>query len=195
MGHSQASKQQTHERILQIAAKRFCERGIEGVSIADLMKEAGLTHGGFYKHFGSREELVAEALGVALERSKKTAPEADASFAGLIRAYLSEQHRDAVGSGCAVGALINDMGRAEGDARALYTAQLRENLESLAQRLKTSTCSGQAEAMVAYSAMIGALSLSRAIDDPALSRAVLVNVRDYLLKAFAPDSMAGNEPV
>lgn len=193
MGHSQASKQQTHERILQIAARRFCEQGIEGVSIADLMKEAGLTHGGFYKHFGSREELVAEALGVALDRSKTPEPPAGASFASLIRAYLSEQHRDSVGNGCAVGALINDMGRAENDARALYSARLRDNLDSLAERLKTPASSGQAEAMVAYSAMIGALGLSRAIDDPGLSLAILVNVRDHLLSVFGREDECAAE--
>lgn len=62
MGHSQASKQATHDRIVSIAAERFCELGIDGLSIADLMKEAGLTHGGFYKHFESRDQLVVEAL-------------------------------------------------------------------------------------------------------------------------------------
>lgn len=70
MGHSQASKKATHERVVSIAARRFREDGIDGLSIADLMKEAGLTHGGFYKHFDSKEQLIEEALTVAFKGRK-----------------------------------------------------------------------------------------------------------------------------
>lgn len=131
MGHSQASKQATHDRIVSIAAERFCELGIDGLSIADLMKEAGLTHGGFYKHFESRDQLVVEALDVAFQRSENPDRTYKATFDKLVSEYLSQEHRDSVGTGCAVGALVSDIGRVEGEARELYTRKLKANIKGI----------------------------------------------------------------
>ncbi|WP_454741278.1 TetR/AcrR family transcriptional regulator [Cupriavidus necator] len=183
MGHSQTQKQETHERIVQLAAQRFRELGLEGLSIANLMKEVGLTHGGFYKHFESRDHLVAEALATALESSNSQARTGKtATFQALVAAYLSKRHRDSPGTGCAIGALVNDMGRAGEEARALYTAQVRKSLSRIGQRLSATDDSGHdAEAIVALSAMVGALGLARAVDDPALSGKILATVQDYLL--------------
>lgn len=188
MGHSQADKQSTHERIVDIAAQRFCELGIDGLSISGLMKEAGLTHGGFYKHFDSREELVTEALAAALKRSDAPQRSAASTFDTLVTGYLSTEHRDALGTGCAVGALVNDMGRAHTDARDLYTHKLTANFRGIAQLLHGTDASSPEDAMVAFSAMVGALGLSRAVADPALSEAILDAVRNHLLTKFAPSS-------
>src|ERR1700733_408963 len=104
MGYSQAQKEKTHQRIVTIASKRFREKGLAGFGIAELMKEAGLTVGGFYKHFDSRDELVAEALSdtFGVWQRQKEAPEATAQplpFAKLIDDYLSDVHRRNPGAG------------------------------------------------------------------------------------------------
>src|ERR1700684_130139 len=105
MGHAKRDKQTTHERIVSVAARRFRERGLEGIGVADVMKEAGVTVGGFYKHFGSRDALVVEALATAfkdLDVWEENTPD----MAHLLQNYLTEAHRDAPGAGCALGALL-----------------------------------------------------------------------------------------
>src|SRR5712671_7393480 len=99
MGHSKAEKTETHKRIVKIASRRFREDGLAGVGIADLMKDAGLTVGGFYKHFDSRDDLVAEAVGSALELWKRQVDAAASggppvTYKSLVDDYLSEAHRD-----------------------------------------------------------------------------------------------------
>ena len=110
MGHSRRDKQTTHERIVTVAAKRFRERGLEGIGVADVMKEAGVTVGGFYKHFGSRDERVVEALATAF-KDLDLWEEHTEDIAQLLQNYLTEAHRDAPGTGCAMGALLGDMTR------------------------------------------------------------------------------------
>lgn len=194
MGHSRASKQQTHERIVQIAAQRFRELGIDGLSIANLMKEAGLTHGGFYKHFESRDELVTEAVTSALA-SSGSSPHAKRvdSYPTLVDAYLSAEHRDSPGDGCALSALVCDMGRAPEDARARYTEQLHGTIASTAKRLPASDDTARAQAIVSISAMIGALGLARAVDDPELSDEIMAVVREHLVAQFAPATQHDQE--
>src|SRR5258708_35125247 len=108
MGHSRRDKQTTHERIVRVAAKRFRERGLDGIGVADVMKEAGMTVGGFYKHFESRDELVTEALSAAFTSLDAWEARAE-NLAQAVRDYLSEAHRDAPGKGCALGALLGDV--------------------------------------------------------------------------------------
>jgi len=187
MGHSQASKQNTHERIVNLAAERFCELGLDGLSIANLMKEAGLTHGGFYKHFESRDQLVAEALDAAFKRSENPEKLSRDSFQAMVGDYLSPEHRDGVGTGCAVGALVSDIGRVEGEARELYTRKLSGNFKGIAKLLGGSEGEKRKEAIVAFSAMVGALGLARATGDDALSREILATVQQFLLDSFGED--------
>lgn len=94
MGHSQAEKAATHQRIVDVAARRFRELGLDGIGVADVMKEAGMTVGGFYKHFESRDELVTEALEVAFKSLDIWEARAE-NLAQAVRDYLSEAHRDA----------------------------------------------------------------------------------------------------
>src|SRR5271154_7446808 len=98
MGHSKADKADSHARIVEKAAARFRESGVEGVGVADLMKDAGLTHGGFYRHFASRDELVAEAIECALSEGGRAVAAAakvkDRPLGTLVDAYLSTMHRD-----------------------------------------------------------------------------------------------------
>ena len=127
MGHSKEDKRATHTRIVRVAARRFRERGLEGIGVADVMKEAGVTVGGFYKHFGSRDELVVEALATAF-MDLDVWEEHTEDIAQLLQSYLTEAHRDAPGAGCAMGALLGDMTRGSKSVRALYTARVKQSL-------------------------------------------------------------------
>src|SRR3982074_3821422 len=132
MGYSRTEKDRTHKRIVAIASRRFRESGLAGIGIADLMKEAGLTVGGFYKHFKSRDDLVAESVGSALGFWK---PQRDAAASGappraykcLVEDYLNETHRNHPGSGCPVGRLAGDIGRSNRRTRAVVTRQIRDD--------------------------------------------------------------------
>jgi TetR/AcrR family transcriptional repressor of nem operon len=182
MGRTQAAKAETHDRIVQIASERFREAGLEGVSVADLMKEAGLTVGGFYKHFATREDLVAEAVahgqGAWLARTANAISEEEKpTIAELIDGYLSVAHRDAPGQGCVVGALVGEIARSRPQTRALFTGGLRDTLALLIDRLRAAGNEDNAmlrrTAISICSAMIGAIGAARAVDDPALSEEIM----------------------
>ncbi|WP_341963953.1 TetR/AcrR family transcriptional regulator [Pseudomonas sp. RC10] len=187
MGHSQAGKKLTHDRIVSIAARRFREHGIDGLSINDLMKEAGLTHGGFYKHFESREQLVAEALAAAFAGYDSPERASPVTLEALVAEYLSPTHRDAIGFGCAVSALVNDVGRVQGEARDLYTSKLRSNVDQIAALLVADkeSDSKRRDAIVAFSTMVGALGLARAVSDSDLSSEILEVARESLLHTLS----------
>src|SRR5258707_8081335 len=162
MGHLRRAKQTTHERITRVAAKRFRERGPEGISIADVMKEAGVTVGGFYKHFGSRDELVVDALGTAF-KDLDVWEEHTADMAQLLQNYLAEAHRDAPGTGCAMGALLGDVTRGSKSARVLYTERVKRSLAFCATLLPSRQRGDKrGRALLMLSALLGAINLSRA---------------------------------
>ena len=194
MGHSQSEKKSNHERILRTAAKRLREKGLEAVAIADVMKEVGLTVGGFYKHFDSRDDLVVEALRAASwQRSVQPADvsEGSLSLVGFIDEYLSEKHRDRPGSGCLIGALAGDVARSNKRIRALATEKVQSALELIAGLLpdkqddaRSAINAGPAlarkRAALVFSALVGAIALSRAVSDPWLSDEILQSVRELL---------------
>jgi TetR/AcrR family transcriptional regulator, transcriptional repressor for nem operon len=191
MGHSKASKADTHARLVEAAAARFKERGVDGISLADLMKDLKLTHGGFYKHFGSRDELVTEALDLALTQSGQAMRErlfdgGKPNIAGFVDFYLDEAHRDQRATGCAVAALAGDAPRKSADVQAQFREQIERNLETLSEALGPGSGSGpasgsaeesRATALLVLSALYGALTMARAVGDSPLSREVLRTVR------------------
>src|SRR5437870_1872194 len=137
MGYSKAQKTRTHKRIVSIASKRFREKGLAGFGIAELMKEAGLTVGGFYKHFDSRDDLVAEAVNSAFGGWKRRMEAAASggppvSYAKMIDDYLNEAHRNNPGTGCAFGALAGEIARSDKRTRALASEQIRNDLQLIA---------------------------------------------------------------
>jgi len=181
MGHSKAAKAESHERIVRIAAEKFREAGIEGIGVADLMKEAGLTHGGFYRHFGSRDELVAEAVESALAQGARrlgrvVETSGEQAFEALVDAYLNKQHVDRRSSGCALVALASDVVRCGSRTRAAYTRQVRDYLGMFAELLQPLGPDARRRAITALSALVGALALARAVDDEDLCREVLESV-------------------
>lgn len=178
MGHSQAEKAQSRERIVAEASRQIRREGLESVSVGALMKSVGLTHGGFYGHFESRAALIEEALQRALLEGEANIGAAGSAkdFASLVRGYLSRTHRDARDSGCAVAALVSDAGRSDDGPRAIMTRHVESFIASVADTME----GDESRAIVAVSAMVGALALSRAVTDPARSDAILRLVRDYL---------------
>ena len=189
MGHSKVEMAKTHKRIVAIASKRFREKGLVGIGIADLMKEAGLTVGGFYKHFKSRDALVAEAVGSALGTWKDRLDAAAAGgppvrYESLIDDYLSEVHRDHPGTGCPVGALAGDIARSDKRTRAVVTRQIRDNIELLATLIRDTNekdkGAARSQAILTYCALVGAIGVARAVSDEHLSREILKTVAQLL---------------
>jgi TetR/AcrR family transcriptional repressor of nem operon len=196
MGHSQASKADTHARLVAAAAARFKERGIDGISLADLMKDLKLTHGGFYKHFNSRDELVTEALQLALAQSGSAMRErlfdrAKPDVPGFVDFYLDDSHRSGRAAGCAVAALAGDAPRKSAEVQAQFRAQIESNLGALSTALETgdaglASAEARATALLVLSALYGALMMARAVGDSPLSREVLQSVRKQLLNLTGP---------
>ena len=189
MGHSRAEKAKTHQRIVALASKRFREKGLEGVGIADLMKQAGLTVGGFYKHFKSRDDLVAEAVGSALGRWKRKMESAAAggppvTYESLVNDYLSEAHRNRPGTGCPVGALADDIARSNRRTRAAVTREIRDSIELLATLIRDTNeedkSTARWQAILTYCALVGAIGVARAVSDQQLSREILKTVIERL---------------
>jgi len=186
MGHSRAEKAKTHKRIVSIASKKFREEGLAGVGIAELMKEAGLTVGGFYKHFDSRDDLVAEAVSSAFGGWKRRVDAAASggpsiSLAKLIDSYLNVAHRDNPGTGCAFSALAPEIARSDKRTRALTTEQVRNDIQLISGLLPDNDPHvARSQAILTFSALVGAMSLARAVSDEALSREILKTVAERL---------------
>lgn len=185
MGHSKVDKAESHERIVRIAAEKFREAGLAGIGVADLMKEAGLTHGGFYRHFESRDHLVAEAVESALAQGARrldrvVAKNGDQAFEALVDAYLNQAHVDRRGTGCALVALAADVVRSGERTRAAYTRQVKDYLAMFADLLQPLGPHARRRAITVLSALVGALALARAVDDEALTREVLASVAEEL---------------
>jgi TetR/AcrR family transcriptional repressor of nem operon len=177
---------ENRERIVQVAAKLFRERGFDGIGVADLMKAAGLTHGGFYGNFASKDDLVAEASGRALNELSEywtavieKAPQS--AFATIVHRYLSEGHRDAPGQGCLVAALGSELGRQARPVRRLVTKGINAFIGQLMQLVPgKSKAARRRQALSDLAAMVGAVTIARAVDDPALSKDVLNAVASAL---------------
>ena len=170
---------QNRERILDAAAQLFRERGFEGIGVADLMKEAGLTHGGFYGHFSSKEDLIAEASARALKRSltlwSKVAERApDDPLAAIASVYLTSRHRDDPGAGCVLAALGPDVSRQGPTVRRAVTDYVRSACDLLAKLVPgKSKAARRQKAISTYATLVGAMVIARAVDDRALSKEIL----------------------
>jgi TetR/AcrR family transcriptional regulator, transcriptional repressor for nem operon len=166
---------ENHERILDIATRLFRERGIDGIGVADLMKAAGLTHGGFYGHFKSKEDLVAHACARALSRMRQNWINVVDHATGdpleaLAAMYLTPKHRDSAGRGCPMAALGPEVARHGPVVRHAVTDELRPFLDYLSRIVQGKSRSlRRQKALAIYASLIGALIVSRAVDDPALS--------------------------
>ena len=181
-------KEATHDRIVEVAARAIRRTGYGGTGVADIMKEAGLTHGGFYAHFASREAMIAEAVDragaasvAAMERIAAAAPQQ--ALEAMMRAYLSTAHVKDVESGCAVAALGSEMPRQVPEVRRAATRRIKEMIDLVARQSPDWGQPGAHErSLVIVATLVGTLVLSRAVDDPKLSHAL----RDAALKQLIP---------
>jgi TetR/AcrR family transcriptional regulator, transcriptional repressor for nem operon len=202
MGHSKAEKAKTHQRIVALASKRFREKGLAGIGIADLMKEAGLTVGGFYKHFDSRDDLVAEAVGFALGAWKRQVNAAASggqpvTYESLVDDYLREAHRDQPGTGCPVVALAGDIARSDRRTRTVVTREIRDSIELLATLIcgtnEKNKRGARSQAILTYCALVGAIGVARAVSDQQLSREILKTVAKLLKNPLREATSATSE--
>jgi len=182
-------KEATHERIVEAAARAIRRSGYGGTGVADIMKDAGLTHGGFYAHFDSREAMLAEAADRAgadtvatMTRVADAAPP-DQALQAIIRAYLSKAHVGAVETGCAVAALGSEMPRQAPQVRRAATRRIKEMIDLVCRQSPDWGQPGAHErALVTVATAVGALVLARAVDDPKLSDAL----REAALNQLTP---------
>ena len=183
MGHSKDDKAASHDRIVQIAAARLRESGTAAPGVAEIMRAAGLTHGGFYKHFTSRDDLVAEAVDRAFADSEQTIERltegAEDPLAAFVDWYASAPHRDDPAAGCAVVALGADAARSDEHVRNAYTEQVKRYIAHL-ERLLGDGEDARRGAIASVSALVGSLLIARAVDDEALSDEILRDVREMV---------------
>lgn len=180
MGHSQATKAATRQRIVEVAAQRFREHGLSGIGLAEIAAEAGITAGAIYRHFGSREEMVAEAIHEAA-RSLDIWMAGSADSGQAVGNYLNASHRDQPGIGCPVATLANDMVHADAATRDAYTVHVERVLGFLEALLaRTGHENPRAMAILQYTACVGALGFSRAVSDREFSDDVLRDVASDL---------------
>ncbi len=168
---------QNRLRILEAASRLFRDKGFEAVSVVEVMKAAGLTHGGFYGHFESKDDLVAQALVHALA----TDSFGEGTFRDFVRSYLAPRHRDNPGNGCPAAGLAAAIRHQTPAAKAAMTQGLRTQIARLEQALPTlPEADKRGAAIGSWAAMVGAVILSRAIDDPELSQEILDQTRDWI---------------
>lgn len=178
--HSRNStKEASHERIVGAAARAIRRSGYNGTGVADIMKEAGLTHGAFYAHFASREAMLAEAADCAGAQSNAAAAKIisavppDQALRTLLETYLSKAHVEAIETGCPISALGSEMPRQSAEVRRAATLRIKEMIDLVARQLPDwGQPSAHEHALAMVASMVGTLILARAVDDPALSDAL-----------------------
>jgi TetR/AcrR family transcriptional repressor of nem operon len=192
MRYSKEHKQETHARIVKKASVRLREKGAHGIGVADLMKEAGLTHGGFYAHFDSREALVIEAFGYAMDRAaehwrnmtSEIPPEKRLST--IVDSYVSAAHRDDPGRGCAVPTLGAEIARESAKTRKAFAAKLDQMIDLVADQIPdVPRKTARRLAMGTMATMMGALVMSRVAGSGELSDEILASGREAALARAA----------
>jgi TetR/AcrR family transcriptional regulator, transcriptional repressor for nem operon len=177
------SKEQVAEhrtRIMVAAARLFRQRGFDDVTVADVMKEAGLTHGAFYGHFPSKEALIAEAVGHALP-SAANSPDPRRPAADYADGYLSVRHRNNRATGCLFSSLGTEAARGSADLRHSMTQAIRYRIDYLAADVDGGTSHAKRRAAIAaWASMVGAMVLARIVDDDEFSREILSETRASL---------------
>ncbi len=204
MRYSKEHKSETHARIVKNASVLLREKGAEGIGVAGLMKEAGLTHGGFYAHFNSRDALIGEAFAHAMDQTTRRwrqraeqAPEGQ-RLASVVNGYLTTSHRDDIGNGCALPALGAEVLRANPKTRKAAANKLEDMIEMIADQmpnaeLKAGARAARREAIGTLSAMLGALVLARMAGSGEFSSEILAAGRFAALKAESEPAAASRK--
>ena len=174
---------ENRRRILDVASRLFREKGFDAVSVSEVMKAAGLTHGGFYGHFSSKDDLVAETIDHVLSSDDEAAGDLPA----FLDAYLAPRHRDNAGLGCPTAGLASDIRHQTPAARAAMASGLRSQIERVMKALPDIDATDRRRAAIGtWAAMVGAVILARAIDDTTLSDEVLDETRAWIEASLRP---------
>ncbi|OKO77960.1 TetR/AcrR family transcriptional regulator [Bradyrhizobium sp. NAS96.2] len=197
MRYSKEHKQETHARIVKKAATRLREKGAHGIGVADLMKDAGLTHGGFYAHFDSREALVIEAFNYAMDRAterwrKVTAEVApEKRLSTIVDGYLSAAHRDDPGQGCAVPALGAEIARESPKTRKAFALKLDQMIDMITDQIQdVPRKTARKQAMATLATMMGTIVMSRIAGNGEMSDEILSAGREAALGRAAAKAPA-----
>jgi TetR/AcrR family transcriptional regulator, transcriptional repressor for nem operon len=201
MRYSREHKLETHERIVKRASVRLREKGAHGIGVADLMKDAGLTHGGFYAHFDSREALVIEAFAHAMDRSTErwrklgetTPPEQ--RLTAIVDSYLTPVHRDDPGHGCAVPTLAAEIARESPKTRRAFAGKLEQMIDMMADQIPNVPRKvARKQATAAIATMMGTMVMARVAGTGEFSDEVLAAGREAVLGRAAVPKPAAPKP-
>ena len=186
MRYEKGHKDATRAHIIEVASAQFREHGVAAAGLAGIMSAAGLTNGAFYAHFDSKEDLVRAVLLDAFGQRQARLRANLENKAGLettVREYLSARHRDGAGNGCPTAALVAEIARHPKETRGAFTSKLSEIIDLIAAQIgEEIPAERRKRAMAAYSLMVGALQLARAVNDRKLSDEILQNAADAVLK-------------
>ena len=183
-------KLQTHQKIVKDAARRVRAEGLTGAAVSAVMRDAGLTHGGFYKHFASKDELlnasvseafreIADRLALSAEHSRP-----GTAWKGIVKTYLSPEHCEHPEFGCPVAALAPELARADATTRARIPGELMKYQKRMLPYMPgRTTADKKLNFIVIFATMIGALSIARLLPDPAARAKVLASARGFLLRS------------
>jgi TetR/AcrR family transcriptional regulator, transcriptional repressor for nem operon len=186
MRYEKGRKDSTRAHIIEVASAQFREHGVAAAGLAGIMSAAGLTNGAFYAHFESKEDLVRAVLLDAFGRRQQRLRANLENKVGLettVRNYLSARHRDDAGTGCPTAALVAEIARHPKETRGAFTGKVSEIIDLIAAQIgEAAPAEGRKRAMAAYSLMVGALQLARAVNDRKLSDEILENAAEAALK-------------
>ncbi len=184
-------KVEIHQKIVKDAARRFRSEGLSGSAVSAVMRDSGLTHGGFYKHFESKDELLLESLRQAFKEISERLAEAGkqsrpgTAWKAIVKAYLSPEHCDHAEWGCPVAALATELGRTDQAMKARIVAEIAKYRSRIVPFMPGRRAADKESAFLAiYSTMIGAMAMARMLPDPAARARVLANARNFLLRSF-----------
>lgn len=182
---------ETRKKIIEDASRRFRSEGVSGAAVAAIMRDSGLTHGGFYKHFESKDELLVESLHQAfLEIGARltkvgTDSKSGAAWKAIVKFYLSPEHCDHPQYGCPVAALSTELARADKRTRAKVLREIKDYESKIVPFMPGRSRAEKQRAFLAiYSTMVGAISMARLLPDPEARAQVLNTARDFLLRSF-----------
>lgn len=187
MRKSKSEAAETRHRIIQVASELFRVKGIAATGVAEIMETAGLTNGGFYKHFESKDQLVQEALKAATEGLSHRFNEGKHAIdsAAIIKAYLSPKHQKGLKWGCPIAGIGSELGRTDKDSRLEATKGIRQLVSSLEKHIESSPAENRKIAVASVSMMIGALTLSRIVDDKKFVEEILKYAEEVTLELTA----------
>jgi TetR/AcrR family transcriptional repressor of nem operon len=200
MKKSKAETAKTRQRIVEVASEAIRNKGIDATGVAEIMAAAGLTHGGFYRHFDSKEELVTEAIALSrkdyLAGTVSAAEEGPEALMKHLQEYVTPACRDDIGGGCPLAANGSELVRSDARTRHNATEALRLWFGKTAQYMRSPDDAGKSEmAISVVTNMIGALTMARLVDDPVLSNQILEATRKRIAEAFdLPAAKGRDEP-